>query len=121
MAASSGAVPSLRQRMNARVGGRAWTAPPPLTAVYYNSVRFCLACRHDRALSMQQHRNLGSNELRQKLERVTRIRGRVAGNLAGVGSELRANTHLHGRDVSFHARAVYINPMPGIVETEKHG
>jgi hypothetical protein len=33
--------------------------------------------------------------------------------MAGVGFELRANTHLHRRDVSFKARAVHINPMLG--------
>jgi hypothetical protein len=71
--------------------------------------------------SMKQHCNPGTNELRQKRERVTRVTGHVARNIAVLGLELHANTHLQGRDISFEPRSVHINPMLPVIEVEEHG
>jgi hypothetical protein len=70
---------------------------------------------------MKQHCNPGNKELRQKLERVTRVTGHVAPNIAFLGLELCANTHLQGRDISFRPRSVHVNPMLPVIEVEEHG
>jgi hypothetical protein len=70
---------------------------------------------------MEQHCNPGSKELREKLEGVTRVMGHIARNIAVLGLELCANTHLQGRDISFKPRSVHINPMLPVIEVEEHG
>jgi hypothetical protein len=70
---------------------------------------------------MKQHCNLGSYELRHKPEGEGRVTAHVARNIAVLGLELRANTHLQGRDNFLKPRSVHRNPMLPVIEVHEHG